>query len=44
MEEICFSFLFLNLTLSLLPQCILVTALVHELFAKYDFSNVLGFS
>ena len=42
MEEICFCFL--NLTLSLLPQYILVTVLVHELFAKYDFSNVLGFS
>ena len=37
-------FLFLNLTLSLLPQYILVTVLVHELFAKYDFFNVLGFS
>ena len=29
---------FLNFTLSLLPQYILATVLVHELFAKYDFS------
>ena len=41
-KYVCFLFKF-NFTLSLLPQYILATVLVHELFAKYDFSYVLSF-